>query len=95
MIRLALDRFEIYKNPYAASFTLKKSSSRAMLETPRPLSLKTTRRTTKTPHKLGESWDGQTLKNCKTFLIKGCRGKRRPLSKVAVKKQTILGTWTI
>ena len=66
MIRLALDRLEIYKKPYAASFTLKNSNSRAMLGTPRPLSLKMTRRLTKTPYKLGESWNGQTLKCCKT-----------------------------
>ena len=95
MIRLALDRLEIYKKPSTTSFTLKKLSSRAMLGTSRPLSLKTTRRLTKTPQKLGESWDEQTLKCCKTFLIKGCRGKRRPFSKAASKKQTILGTWTI
>ena len=86
MISLALVCLEIYKKPSAASFTLKKSNNIAMLGTPRPLSLKKTRRSTKTPHKLGESWDGQTLKCCKTFLIKGCRGKQRPFSKAASKK---------
>ena len=86
MISLALVHLKIYKKPYATSFTLKKSNSRAMLGTLRPLSLKKTRRLTKTPHKLGESWDGQTLKCCKTFLIKGCRGKRRSFSKAASKK---------
>ena len=59
MIGLVVARFEIYKKPSeATSFTLKKSSSRAILGTPRPLSLKKTRRPTKTPQKLGESWDG-------------------------------------
>ena len=48
-----------------------------MLGTSRPLFLKETKRPTKTPQKLGESWDGQRLKCCKTLLIKGCRGKRR------------------
>ena len=86
MIRLALDHLKIYKNPSAAFFTLKKSNNRAMLGTSRSLSLKTTRRPTKTPQKLGESWEGQTLKCCKTFLIKGCRGKQRPFSKAASKK---------
>ena len=94
MIGLAMARFEIYKKPYEASFTLKKSSSRAILGTSRPLSLKKTRRLTKTPQKLGESWDGHTLKCCRTFLIKRCKGKRRPFSKAASKKQTILGTGT-
>ena len=28
------------------------------------------------------------------LLIKGCKGKRRPLSKATSKKHTILGTWT-
>ena len=77
MISLTLVHLEMYKKRSAASFTLKKSNSKAMLGTPRPLSLKKTRSPTKTPHKLGESWNGQTLKCCKTFLIKGCRGKRR------------------
>ena len=94
MIGLAVARFEIYKKPSEASFTLKRSSSRAILGTPRPLSLKKTRRPTKTPQKLGESWDGHTLKCCRTLLIKGYKGKRRPFSKAALKKQTILGTGT-
>ena len=71
----------LYKKPSKASFTLKRSSNRA-------------RRLTKTPQKLGESWDGHTLKCCKTLLIKGCKGKWRPFSKAASKKQTILGTGT-
>ena len=94
MIGLAVARFEIYKKPYEATFKLKKFSSRAILGAPRPLSLKKTRRPTKTPQKLGENWDGHTLKCRKTFLMKGCKGKRRPLSKAASKKQTILGTGT-
>ena len=40
MIGLVVARFEIYKKPSEASFTLKRPSSRAMLGTPRPLSLK-------------------------------------------------------
>ena len=83
MISLALDRLEIYRKPSATSFTLKKSNNKAMLGTPRPLSLKTTRRPTKTPKKLDKVGTGKTLKCCKTLLIKGCRGKRRPFSKVA------------
>ena len=76
MIGLTLARFEIYKKPSEASFTLKRSNNRAILGTPRPLSLKEkTKRLTKTPQKLGESWDGHTLKCCKTFLKKGCKGK--------------------
>ena len=94
MIGLAVARFEIYKKPSEASFTLKKSSSRAILGTPRPLSLKKTRRPTKTPQKLGESWDGHTLKFCRTFLMKWCKGKQSPFSKAASKKQTIFGTGT-
>ena len=62
MIGLAVARFEIYKKPSEASFTLKRSSSRAILGTPRPLSLKKTKSQTRTPQKLGESWDGHTLK---------------------------------
>ena len=62
MIGLAVARFEIYKKPFEASFTLKKSSSRVILGTPRSLSLKKTRRPTKMPQKLRESWDGNTLK---------------------------------
>ena len=54
MIGLAVARFEIYKKPYEASFTLKRSSNRAILGTSRPLSLKTTRRSTKMPQKLGK-----------------------------------------
>ena len=92
MISLTLEHLVMYKMPSADSFTLKKSKSKAMLGTPRPLSLKTTNNSTKTPQKLGESWVGQTLKCCKTLLIEGCRGKRRPFSKVASKKQTIFGT---
>ena len=61
IISLALDRLEIYKKPSMDSFTLKRSSNRARLGTPRPLSLKKTRRPTKTPQKLGESWVGHTL----------------------------------
>ena len=90
MIGLAVTRFEIYKKPSEASFMLKKSSSRAILGAPRPLSLKKTRRLTKTPQKLVESWDGHTLKCYRTFLMKGYKGKRRSFSKVASKKQTIL-----
>ena len=81
MIGLAVARFKIYKKPSKASFTLKKSSSRAILGTPRPLSLKKTRRLTKTPQKLGESLDGHTLKCCRTFFMKGCKGKSRPFSR--------------
>ena len=62
IISLALDRIEMYKKPSADSFTLKRSSNRARMGMPRPLSLKTTRRQTKTPQKLGESWAGHTLK---------------------------------
>ena len=62
IINLALDRLEMYKKPFMNSFTQKRSSNRARLGTPRPLSLKTTRRPTKTPQKLGESWAGHTLK---------------------------------
>ena len=62
IISLELDRLEMYKKPYANSFTLKMSSNRARLGTPKPLSLKTTRRPTKTLQKLGESGDGHTLK---------------------------------
>ena len=94
MIGLAVTRFEIYKKPSEASFTLKRSSNRAILGTSRPLSLKKSRRSSKTPQKLGESWDGHTLKCCRTFLMKGCKGKRRPFSKATSKKQTILGTET-
>ena len=94
MIGLAVVRFEIYKKPSEASFTLKRSSNRAILGTSRPLSLKTARRSAKMPKKLGESWDGHTLKCCKTLLMKECKGKRRPFSKAASKKQTILGTGT-
>ena len=57
MIGLTVARFEIYKKPSEASFTLNKSSSRAILGTPRPLSLKKTRRPTKKPQKLRESWE--------------------------------------
>ena len=92
MIGLAVACFKIYKKPSEASFMLNKSSSRAILGTPRPLSLKKTRRPTKTPQKLGESWDGHTLKCCRTLLMKGCKGKRRPFLKAASKKKTILGT---
>ena len=92
MISLALECLAMYKKPSANSFTLKKSKSKAMLGTPRPLSLKTTSSPTRMPQKLGESWARHTLKCCKTLLIKGCRGKRRPLSKAASKKQTIFGT---
>ena len=49
MIGLAVVRFEIYKNPFEPSFMLKRSSNRAILGTPRPLSLKKTKRPTKTP----------------------------------------------
>ena len=94
MIGLAEARFKIYKKPSEASFMLKRSSNKAILGIPRSLSLKTTRRPTKTPQKLGESWDGHTLKCCKTFLMKGCKGKRRLFSKADSKKETILGTDT-
>ena len=94
MIGLVVARFEIYKKPFEASFTLKRSNSRAILGTLRPLSLKKTKRSTKTPQKLGESWDRHTLKCCRTLLMKGCKGKRRPFSMVASKKQTILGMGT-
>ena len=92
MIILTLESLVMYKKPPADSFKLKKSKSKAMLGTPRPLSLKTTSNPTRTPQKLGESWVGQTLKCCKTLLIEGCRGKRRPFSKAASKKQTIFST---
>ena len=55
MIGRAVVRFEIYKKPSEASFMLEKSSNRAILGTSRPLSLKKTKRLTKTPQKLGES----------------------------------------
>ena len=83
MMSLAVARFEIYKKPYEAFFTLKRSSSRAILGISRPLSLKKTKRPTRTPQKLGESWNEHTLKCCSTLLMKGCMGKRRPFSKVA------------
>ena len=63
----AVAHFEIYKKPSKASFTLKRSSSRAILGTLRLLSLKKTKRPTKTPQKLGERWDGHTLKCAKRF----------------------------
>ena len=71
MIGLEVALFEIYKKPYEASFTLNRSSSRAIPGTLRPLSLKKTKRPTKMPQKLGESWDGHTLKCCRTLLMKG------------------------
>ena len=37
MIGMAVARFEIYKKPSEASFALKRSSSRAILGTSRPL----------------------------------------------------------
>ena len=40
MIGLPVAHFEIYKKPSEAFFTLKRSNSRAILGTPRPLSLK-------------------------------------------------------
>ena len=55
IISLELDYLEMYKKPSADSFTLKRSSNRARLGTPKLLSLKTTRRPTKMPKKLGES----------------------------------------
>ena len=61
---------------------------------PRPLSLKKTKKPTKTPQKLRERWDRHMLKCCKTLFMKGCKGNRRPFSKAASKKQTILGTNT-
>ena len=76
MIGLVVARFEIYKKPSKASFTLKRSTSRAILGTSRPLSLKTTRRSTKVPQKFGESWDEHTRKCYKTLLMKGCNGKQ-------------------
>ena len=94
MIDLVVARFEIYKKPFDAFFILKRSNSRAILSTSRPLSMKKTRRPTKTPQKLGESWDEHTLKCCRTLLMKGCKGKWRQFSKAASKKQTILGTGT-
>ena len=79
MIGLVVACFEIYKKPSKASFMLKRSSSRAILGTPRPLSLKKTRRPTKTPQKLGENWDGDTLKCGRTLLMKGSGGhSQRP-----------------
>ena len=86
MIGLVVVRFEIYKNPSEASFSLKRSSSRAILGTSRPLSLKETKRPTKTPQKWGESWDEHTLKCYRTLLMKGCKGKKRPFLKAASKK---------
>ena len=62
IISLKLDRLEMYKKPFVDSFRLKRSSNIARLGTPKPLSLKTTRRPTKTPQKLGESWAKHTLK---------------------------------
>ena len=55
MINLALECLAMYKKSFAESFTLKKSKSKAMLGTPRPLSLKMTSSLTRTPQKLGES----------------------------------------
>ena len=40
IISLELDRLEMYKKPSADSFTLKRSSNRARLGTPKLLSLK-------------------------------------------------------
>ena len=92
MIGLAVARFEIYKKPYEATFTLKRFSSRGILGTPRPLSLKKNQKADQDAPKIGETWDGHTLKCCRTLLMKGCKGKQRPFSKAASKKQTILGT---
>ena len=83
MMGMVMARFEIYKKPSEASFTLKRSSSRAILGTPRPLSLKKNKRPIRKPQKLGESWDGHTLKCCRMLLTKRCKGKRRPFSKAA------------
>ena len=52
MISLALERFEMYRKPPTTSFTLKKSRSKAMMGTPKPLSLKTTCSPTRTPRNL-------------------------------------------
>ena len=49
IISLELGHLEMYKKPSADSFTLKRSSNRAKLGTPKPLSVKTIRRPTKTP----------------------------------------------
>ena len=82
MIILALECLAMYKKPSVGSFTLKKSKSKAMKGTLRPLSLKMTSSPTRTPQKMGESWAGRTLKCCKTLLIKGSKGSggysRRP-----------------
>ena len=51
-------------------------------------------RPTKIPQSLGASWEGQTLKCCNTPFMKGCSGKRSPLSKATSKKHTIPGTKT-
>ena len=55
MINLALEHLAMYKKPSVDSLTLKKSKRKAMLGTPRPLSLKTTSSRTRMPQKLGES----------------------------------------
>ena len=62
IINLELDCLEMYKKPFVDSFTPKRPINKARLGTPKPLSLETTRRPTKTPQKLGESWAGHTLK---------------------------------
>ena len=91
MIGLVVARFKIYKKPSYASFKLKRSNSKAILGTPRPLSLKTTRRSTKTPQKFEESWDGHTLKCCKTRLMKGVKWEAETVFKVRFKEADHLG----
>ena len=49
IISLELDRLEIYENPSADSFTLKRFSNKARMGNLKPLSLKTIKRPTKTP----------------------------------------------
>ena len=53
MMGLAVACFEIYKKPSEASFTLKRSNSRAILGTPRPLSLKKNQKANQDAPKVG------------------------------------------
>ena len=53
MISLAVALFEIYKKTFEASFMLNRSNSRAILGTPRPLSLKKNQKIDQDAPKIG------------------------------------------
>ena len=91
MISRVVARFEIYKKPSEASFTLKRSSSRAILGTQRPLSLKKNQKANQDAPKIRRDLDRAYIEMLHNAFDEGVQKKAKTILKGCLKEADHLG----